>query len=169
MMQNIYLIGPMGSGKTSLGQQLAKIVKCSFYDSDDEIEKRTGVSVSWIFEKEGEAGFRKREQEVIAHLTKIERIVLATGGGCVVNESNCQQLHAGGTVIYLTVSLEEQFERTSRRHGQRPLLMTGDPKEKLRTLNDVRDPLYKSTAHYVVTTDNKTPMRIAKEIWKKVC
>ncbi len=162
---NIYLIGPMGSGKTSVGKALATQGALQFYDSDEVIEQRTGVSVSWIFAVEQETGFRKREQAAIAELTQLTGIVLATGGGCVLNEDNRKQLSENGTVVYLQASLNEQLRRTSRRKGVRPLLAEKDPKLKLQQLNIERDPLYRQTADLIYNTDHLKPREIAEKIF----
>ncbi len=166
--KNIYLIGPMGSGKTSVGKFLAKLKKTTFYDSDEEIERRAGVSVAWIFEKEKEAGFRKREEEAIAILTKLKGTIIATGGGSVLSEKNRNQLKSTGTVVYLRVSLNDQLERTRRRKGKRPLLNQPNPKEKLEALNQAREPIYRELADLIYDTDNKEPIAIAKQILKDV-
>lgn len=162
--QNIYLIGPMGSGKTSVGMQLAKKLNMPYFDSDKEIEKATGVNVSWIFEVEGEAGFRKRERSMINTLSKKEGIVLATGGGAIVTPDNCDTLKQTGLIIYLKVSLELQLHRTSKRIGGRPLLEVDDPKQKLIELNAERAPIYEKLADYTYNTDGKTPAALANQI-----
>ena len=161
---NIYLVGPMGAGKTSVGNQLARAKKTTFYDSDQEVEKRSGVTVSWVFEVEGEAGFRQREEAVIAELSKMKGIVIATGGGSVVTANNRKQLKATGVVVYLQVSFDKQFERTSRRKGTRPLLNQPNPKEKLAKLNQEREPLYQEIADLTYSTDKLAPAALAKRI-----
>src|SRR5215510_11162706 len=123
---NVFLIGPMGSGKTAVGRQLARTLRLAFHDSDVEIERRTGVDIPYIFEKEGEAGFRERERETIDSLTQLEDVVIATGGGAVLLPENRERLAARGRVVYLRTGIEHQLERT--RHGRhRPLLRTEDP------------------------------------------
>ncbi len=161
---NLYLIGPMGSGKTSVGRQLASLTKQPYYDSDQEIEQRSGVTVSWIFEKEGEPGFRQREEDIIAELTALDGIILATGGGCVVRDNNRKRLHDNGIVIYLKVSLPIQYERTSRRKGVRPLMESNNPKAKLAQLNAAREPLYAEIANLIYDTDLLEPKTIAQKI-----
>ena len=161
---NIFLIGPMGSGKTSVGQQLSILMGCPFYDSDKEIEKRTGVSVSWIFEKESESGFRKREADVIAELSNLSHVIVSTGGGCVVTPRNCQLLKERGFVAYLTVDFELQYERATRHRGLRPLLDHPDAKERLQSLNMQRKALYEQTADKCYCTDNQSPRSIAEKI-----
>jgi shikimate kinase len=150
-IKSIFLIGPMGAGKTTMGRQLAKRLHLDFYDSDKVIEDHTGASIPLIFELEGEAGFRQREAAVIDELTRKNNIVLATGGGAVLREENRKHLHERGTVIYLHSNVEHLIERT-RHDKNRPLLQTADPAAKLRELMIQREPLYRETAHIVVNT-----------------
>lgn len=162
-IQNIYLIGPMGSGKTAVGRQLARLLHLGFYDSDVEIERRTGVDIPYIFEKEGEAGFREREREAIDVLTQLSNVVLATGGGAILLPENRERLAARGRVVYLKTGIEQQLERT--RHGrQRPLLYTDDPEARLRDLMAYRAPLYESIATVTVATDGRAVRAVADEI-----
>ncbi|MEN9896667.1 MAG: hypothetical protein RLZZ66_316 [Pseudomonadota bacterium] len=149
--ENIYLVGLMGAGKTTIGRQLARTLKIPFYDSDKAIEERTGVDIPTIFEFEGEEGFRNREQKMIQQLTEIKGIVMATGGGAVLREENRQLLSENGFVIYLHCDVDKLLERT-RRDSQRPLLNTQDPKERLETLFDQRKPLYTSIADFTIDT-----------------
>ena len=151
---NIYLIGPMGSGKTAVGRQLAKELGMEFFDSDAEIENSTGVDISYIFEKEGEASFRTRERECIEHLTKREQIVLATGGGSIMNEETRCSLAQSGTVVYLKTSVERQLERTQHAKN-RPLLLDGDPRDTLGELAAIREPLYEALATFSVDTGGR--------------
>lgn len=151
MSNGIFLVGLMGSGKTTVGKALAKQLKKKFVDSDHEIEARTGVSISMIFEIEGEASFRQREAEVIADLTSRENIVLATGGGAILNEQSRRFLHERGTVIYLRAAISSILYRT-RYDKTRPLLRTSDPRKKLEELEAQREPLYKEVAHIIVDT-----------------
>ena len=144
--KNIYLNGLMGAGKSTVGKMLAKRLGKTFYDSDHEIEKRCGVKIPTIFEMEGEEGFRKRESLVIKDLTKLEDVVLATGGGSVLLPENRQCLHENGFVIYLRANPHELWIRTRNDKG-RPLLNTADPQKKFRELYEIRDPLYLSIAH----------------------
>jgi len=161
--RNIFLIGPMGSGKTAVGKALARALHLSFVDSDAEIERRTGVDITFIFEKEGEAGFRERERDVIADLTSREDIVLATGGGVVVNEANRRHLAERGCVVYLQTSVAQQLERT--RHGKhRPLLVTEDPRARLEALLIEREPLYREIADITVSTDGRRVQLLADEV-----
>jgi shikimate kinase len=148
---NIYLVGLMGAGKTSVGRVLARRFNKSFFDSDHEIESRTGVRVSVIFEVEGEAGFRRREAEALRELTRRSDIVLATGGGAVLDPSTRQLLHSTGTVIYLRADPNELWLRT-RHDRNRPLLRGENPLGRLMQLRDARDHLYRETAHLVVDT-----------------
>lgn len=146
---NIYLVGLMGAGKTTVGRQLARRLGRRFVDIDHEIVERTGVSIPTIFEIEGEEGFRRREAQVIAELTKATDIVLATGGGVVLNAENRKRLHDTGWVVYLNVPPALLYERT-RHDRNRPLLRVPDPRARLEELHAVRDPLYREIAHLVV-------------------
>jgi shikimate kinase len=157
----------MGSGKTAVGRYLARQLRLDFYDSDAEIEHRTGVDIPYIFEKEGEAGFREREREVIEALTQLSSVVIATGGGAVLLPQNRERLVSRGRVIYLHTGIEQQLERT--RHGrQRPLLYTDDPEAKLRELMAFRLPLYESIAEITVTTDGRQVRAVAEEIMQRL-
>jgi shikimate kinase len=150
-MENIYLIGQMGAGKTTIGRQLARALKLPFYDSDKAIEEGTGVDIPTIFEFEGEDGFREREQKMIQKLTQLQGIVLATGGGAVLRDENRRLLKDNGFVVYLQCSVDRILERT-RRDTQRPLLKTDDPKERLQQLFEKRQPLYLSCANFKIDT-----------------
>jgi shikimate kinase len=153
----------MGSGKTAVGRALARLFHLTFHDSDADIEARTGVDIAFIFEKEGEAGFRVREKESIERLTKLESIVLATGGGAVIDPDNRRMLADRGTVVYLETSIDQQLERT--RHGRhRPLLNDTDPEEKLRELMRRRAALYSEIAQITVSTDGRRVQLVADEI-----
>jgi shikimate kinase len=149
--RRIFLVGMMGAGKTTVGRQLAKRLGMTFHDADRDIEQRTGVSVAVIFEIEGEAGFRKREAEAIEQLTALEDIVLATGGGAILEPRNREHLRTRGFVIYLHALPQVLWQRT-RADKSRPLLQGGDPREKLEGLYGVRDPLYREVADLVVDT-----------------
>jgi shikimate kinase len=153
--ENIFLVGMMGAGKTSVGKMLARNLGKVFYDSDQVIESRTGVKIPVIFELEGEAGFRAREAAVIEELTALKEVVLATGGGAVLNASNRQLLHARGTVVYLRATVNDLWNRT-RHDRSRPLLQTPDPLGRLRELYAQRDPLYCEVAHMVVETGSQS-------------
>jgi shikimate kinase len=153
----------MGSGKTTVGKLLAKANSLTFYDSDHEIERRTGVKIPLIFELEGEAGFRKRESQVIGELTSRQNIVLATGGGAVLLDSNRQALARFGTVIYLCASVNELCHRT-RGDRNRPLLQTDDPRAKFEALYSERDPLYREIADMVVETGGQPVSAIVQQV-----
>jgi shikimate kinase len=161
--RSVFLIGPMGSGKSAVGRLLARLLHATFYDSDAEIERRTGVDISYIFEREGEAGFRQREREVIDALTQIDPVVLATGGGAVLLPENREHLAARGCVVYLEASVEQQVRRVHHaRH--RPLLMNVDPETKLTQLMSERASLYSSIADVTVSTDGRKVQNVADEI-----
>ncbi len=157
MPGNIFFVGPMGAGKTTIGRQLARSLGRPFYDSDKEIEARTGADIPLIFELEGEAGFRSREKAMIDELTRQSNIVLATGGGAVLDPDNRKHLAGRGFVIYLSAPVEQLFQRTAR-DTRRPLLQTENPRQKLEEILAVRDPLYREIADLVLITDNK-PVR----------
>lgn len=161
--ENIFLIGPMGAGKTAVGKQIARILGLEFADSDSDIERRTGVDISFIFEKEGEEGFRRRERVAIEELTKRPGIVLATGGGAILSPANRTALTSRGTVIYLHASVWQQMART-RHSTNRPLLQTPDPKGRLENLMATREPIYRDIADIVVDTDGRRVKEVAKEI-----
>jgi len=160
---NLFLVGPMGSGKTTIGRQLANILRLDFNDSDHEIVRRTGASIPLIFDIEGEEGFRQRESEVIAELTQSSGLVLATGGGAVLREENRRHLRERGVVIYLFASIEQLLRRTSRDRN-RPLLQTSDPRAKLEELMQLRDPLYREVADMILYTDDRSVRSVVKEI-----
>jgi shikimate kinase len=160
---NLFLVGPMGAGKTTVGRHLADLLSRSFIDTDHEIERRTGATIPWIFEKEGESGFRLREEAVIAELTSMSNIVLATGGGAVTQARSRAYLRDRGTVIYLYTPVSMQVARTSRDRN-RPLLEAENPEAKLRELLEMRDPLYRSIAHHVVMTLDGSARELAQKI-----
>lgn len=164
---NIFLVGPMGAGKSAVGRHLARMLKREFHDSDAEIEARTGVDISFIFEKEGEAGFRRRERDVIATLTALDAIVLATGGGVVLDPANRDALASRGLVVYLDASVAQQLERT-RLSSNRPLLETPDPAERLAALMRERGPLYREIATLTVVTDGRMVREVAQEIRRRL-
>lgn len=163
----VFLVGPMGAGKSTIGRALASILHKSFVDSDHEIEARTGAPVALIFEIEGEAGFRQRESAMIEELTRGHDIVLATGGGVVLSVDNRRRLRERGTVVYLHAPLETLLERTRHDRG-RPLLQTGDREGVLKRLLEQRDPLYRDVAHIVVETTHRPPATVAREIVKRL-
>ena len=152
MSKPIIFVGPMGAGKTTIGRQLAKALGRKFYDSDKEIEKRTGASIPLIFELEKEEGFRKRESAMIEELAGKEDIVIATGGGAVLNKRNREILRRQGYVIYLCAPVEQLIRRTAR-DKNRPLLQTENPEQTIRDLLEVRDPLYREVASYILETE----------------
>jgi shikimate kinase len=162
-LRSVFLIGPMGSGKTAVGRQLARRLKLPFADSDAEIESRTGVDIAYIFEREGEEGFRAREREVIDALTQSGGIVLATGGGAILLPENRERLAARGTVVFLDTTIEQQLERT-RRSRHRPLLAAADRRATLEALARAREPLYRSIAALTIRTDGRAPATVAGEI-----
>lgn len=165
--QNVFLVGPMGAGKSAVGRQLARLLHLSFVDSDDEIESRTGVDIPFIFEKEGEQGFRKREATVIDDLTSRDGIVLATGGGAVLDPQNRNYLGARGFVVYLYTTVDQQVARTLRGR-ERPLLANGDSRDILEELMNVRDPLYREIADLTVDTDGRKVQAVADEILERL-
>jgi shikimate kinase len=161
--KNIFLIGPMGAGKSAVGRQLARMLHLSFMDSDEEVENRTGVDIAFIFEKEGEEGFRKREAKVVDDLSGIDGVVLATGGGAVIDTQNRSNLGARGYVVYLKTSVDQQLQRTSRGR-ERPLLEAGDRRDVLEGLMAEREPLYIEIADLTVDTDGRKVNAVATEI-----
>ena len=165
--QNIFLIGPMGAGKSAVGRQLAKLLHLSFVDSDDEIETRTGVDIPFIFEKEGEDGFRKREAKVIDDLSAMESVVLATGGGAVADPQNRSRLGARGFVVYLYTTVDQQLARTQKGR-ERPMLANGNSRNILEDLMAVRDPLYREIADLTVETDGRKVKAVANEILERL-
>lgn len=155
----------MGAGKTTIGRQIARLFDYDFFDSDREIEERTGASIPLIFELEGESGFRKREQDVIAELCKKSHIVLATGGGAVLREENRQHLRASGMIVYLCAGIEDLLERTSR-DKNRPLLQTDNPREKLQAILTEREPIYRELADIILETNKMTVHAAVKKLEK---
>lgn len=165
--RNIYLIGPMGSGKTAVGRQLAAILQVPFLDSDAEIETRTGAEIALIFDKEGEAGFREREHEVLADLVTQEPAVLSTGGGAILRADNRELLKAGGAVVYLETSVAQQVSRV-RSSRQRPLLTGVDPALRLAELMAFRAPLYAEIADVTVRTDGRRVKSVAEQVLREL-
>lgn len=160
---NIILVGPMGSGKSAVGRSLARHLGKPFYDSDTEIVRRTGVDIPYIFEREGEPGFREREREAIEALVALRGIVLATGGGAVLLPQNRRLLAERGCVVYLETSVAQQVERV--KHGRsRPLLSNVDPESRLEELMEVRDPLYRSIADITIGTDGRRVRAVVEDI-----
>ena len=159
----MFLVGPMGSGKTAVGRQLARRLGAPFHDSDAEIESRTGVDIAYIFEREGEEGFRIRERDVIDELSSTAGIVLATGGGAVLLPENRERLASRGAVVFLDTTIEQQLARTGRGRN-RPLLEIPDRRAKLEELAAVRGPLYRSIAAVTIRTEGRSPAAVAADI-----
>ena len=157
----------MGAGKSTIGRLLAKEMRVPFKDSDKEIEQRTGADIPWIFDVEGEQGFREREQAMLAELCELDGVVVATGGGAVLRAANRSVLKAGGQVVYLYTSIEQQLDRTSRDRN-RPLLRTADPGKVLVDLMALRDPLYREIADLIIETDERPPRMVVQEILERL-
>jgi shikimate kinase len=164
---NLFLVGPMGSGKTAVGRQLARRLGLEFLDADAEIERRTGVDIPYIFEKEGEAGFRQREREIIDELSARSGTVLATGGGAVQDAATRERLRVRGRVVYLRASVEQQLART-RHSDHRPLLRGADPRGTLERLMTARGPLYEEIAWLTVDTDGRRVRSVVEEIARRL-
>ena len=164
---NVYLVGMMGAGKTTVGRLLARRLKLRFIDADQELERRCGVKVPLIFDIEGEAGFRAREAQLLAELTALDGVVLGTGGGAVLLDENRRRLAARGTVVYLRATPEDLYERV-KHDRNRPLLATPDPLARLRELHAQRDPLYRGIADLVVDTGRQTVLALARELIEKL-
>jgi len=166
--RNLFIVGPMGSGKTAVGKHVARTLGMPFFDSDHEIEQRTGADIPLIFEREGEPGFRRREREMIAELVQREGVVLATGGGAVLADENRRLLRENGWVVYLETSVAQQAERAGRtRH--RPLLHGADPEQRLAELMRIREPLYREVANCTISTTRKRVNQVAErlvEAWR---
>jgi shikimate kinase len=163
--RNIFLIGPMGAGKSTIGRHLADLLKMEFFDSDAEIEKRCGTDIAWIFDIEGEEGFRQREEKVIHELTEKNGIVLATGGGVVDSALNRARLAARGAVVYLKVTVDQQMERTIK-DKSRPQLQVTNKREVLEKLREERTHLFEEIADYTIKTDERGVKTVASDIVK---
>lgn len=161
--RNIYLVGPMGAGKSTIGRVLAAELHLSFRDSDKVIEDRTGADIPWIFDMEGEEGFRDRETAVLDELSTGQDVVIATGGGIILRAQNRDTMKVSGYVCYLTASIEQLVERTAR-DKKRPLLQVENPRQKIIDLVALRDPLYREAADFVINTDRRSPKLVAQEI-----
>lgn len=157
----------MGAGKTTIGKHLATHLKLRFVDSDAEIEARTGADIPWIFDVEGEEGFRDREEQVIGEMTDWDGVVLATGGGVIERAANRRVLASRGFVVYLYASVDEQVRRT-RKDRRRPLLQDGDPEDTLRKLMARRDPLYREIADHIIETDECSPRTVAQRLVREL-
>ena len=165
--KRVFLIGPMGAGKSTLGKRLARSLELEYCDCDEELVDRTGASISLIFDVEGETGFRDREANLLDELTQRNNLVLATGGGIVLKESNRKILKQRGFVIYLYAPLERLYERT-RKDASRPLLQTENPLESLRAIIDERSPLYEQTADISVDTDERSITQLINYIKRQL-
>lgn len=163
LKRNIYLVGPMGAGKSTIGRVLAAELHLSFRDSDKVIEDRTGADIPWIFDMEGEEGFRDRESAVLDELSKGQDVVIATGGGIILRMQNREIMRLSGYVCYLTASIEQLVERTAR-DKKRPLLQVENPRQKIIDLVALRDPLYREAADFIINTDRRSPKLVAQEI-----
>ncbi|MBM4195852.1 MAG: shikimate kinase AroK [Gammaproteobacteria bacterium] len=164
---SIFLIGPMGAGKSAVGRKLAEELGLQFIDSDEAIEERTGVDIPYIFEREGESGFRARERHVIDELSRLPGIVLATGGGAAQDPATREVLGQRGKVVYLHASVDQQLRRT-RGGRERPMLKSGDPREVLTALMAVRDPQYRQIADVIVETDGRRVAAVTREIRRRL-
>ena len=166
-LHRVFLVGPMGAGKTTIGKYLAQQLNLQFADTDSEIEARTGADIPWIFDVEGEQGFRDREQQVVEEMTLWDSVLLATGGGVVMRQENRRVLAARGFVVYLHATVGEQIRRT-RRDRRRPLLQADDPEQVLRDLMALRDPLYREIADHVIDTDGCSPRTVAQKLVREL-
>ena len=166
--RNIFLVGPMGAGKRTIGRELADKLHLEFFDSDQEIERRTGADIAWVFDLEGEEGFRKREETVIEDLSEQQGIVLATGGGSVISSQVRNRLSARGIVVYLATTIDKQVARTQR-DRRRPLLQTHEePRTVLENLAVERNPLYEEIADVIVQTDDQSAKVVASKIVERL-
>ena len=164
---NVFLVGPMGAGKTTIGRFLAEILELEFIDLDTAIEERCGANIPWIFDVEGEAGFRKRESRMLEEITLRSNVLLATGGGAVLSESNRELLKQQGYVVYLNASAAQLLERTAHDRN-RPLLQVENPQEVIEKLLSERDPLYREVADLVIVTEKRKPQVVAEDIEREV-
>ena len=165
--QNIFLVGLMAVGKSTVGRQLAAALDRPFFDSDHEIEKRAGAEIAWIFDVEGEVGFRDREEQVIDDLSQMQSIVMATGGGAVLREVNRQNLASRGMVFHLDSSLEKLYARTHK-DKKRPLLQSADPRKVLKDLKEKRAPLYQEIEDYRISTDRQNATAVVRQIMRQI-
>lgn len=165
-LPNLFLVGPMGAGKSTIGRLLAAQLSRAFYDSDHVIQDRCGADIPWIFDVEGEPGFRLREIQMIDELTRLPGVVLATGGGAVLREENRQALRERGTVVYLLTTVEQQLKRTAR-DKNRPLLQCENREQVLTDMFSLRDPLYRATSDITVRTDRRSPRAVVADILRR--
>ncbi|TMM43939.1 shikimate kinase AroK [Colwellia ponticola] len=166
--RNIFLIGPMGAGKSTIGREIADRLHLEFFDSDQEIERRTGADIAWVFDLEGEEGFRRREETVIEDLSEKHGIVLATGGGSVISTNVRNHLSARGIVVYLETTIDKQVARTQR-DRRRPLLQTSEePRTVLENLAVERNPFYEEIADIIVQTDDQSAKVVAHKIIERL-
>lgn len=166
-LPNLFLIGPMGAGKSTIGRLLAGELSRPFYDSDHAIQDRCGADIPWIFDVEGEPGFRQREIQMIDELTQLSEVVVATGGGAVLREENRRALRERGTVVYLMTTVEQQLKRTAKDRN-RPLLQCANREQVLNDMFATRDPLYRATSDITVRTDRRSPRAVVNEILRRV-
>jgi len=160
----VVLVGPMGAGKTTIGKMLAKELGYEFYDSDKEIERRSGANIPWIFDVEGESGFREREQAVVQELSMLKGAVLATGGGAMMRKENRVNVSRNGYIVYLNTSVEQQYRRTQKDRNRPLLQQSNDALKTLRELFGKRDPIYREVADLVISTDRKSIKTVVKMI-----
>ncbi len=165
---NIFIIGPMGAGKSTIGLQLARELGRDFYDIDRELEKRTGVDVSWLFDVEGEEGFNERETQLLEELAKLSGIVLSTGGGTILRSVNRKLLKKYGRVIHVTTDLKKQFERTARNKYKRPTLRGEDSHELIKSYDQERKPLYEEVADVTFLSNHRNIARVVKKIFEHI-
>jgi shikimate kinase len=166
-VKRLFLVGPMGAGKTTIGKMLADELDLEFADVDREIESRSGVDIPWIFDKEGEAGFRLRESAALKELSTLDGVLISTGGGAVMSAENRRLMSDSGIVIYLHTSVDEQVRRTSR-DRKRPLLQNDDPAKVLAQLMQIREPLYREVAAIIVDTDGRGPKVVAQDLAERL-
>jgi shikimate kinase len=165
LKNNIILIGPMGSGKTSIGKKLSKMMKFNFIDTDHLIEEKTGVDIPTIFEHEGESGFRKRENKILEDISNIENSVLGTGGGIIILEENRKIIKNMGFIVYLTASIKELVYRTEQDRN-RPLIKDGDTKKKIEEILKEREKIYENISNIKISTDNYDTVKLSRIIIK---